>query len=166
MENESKEDKKQRKALDSLLSECRMVLPGIQALFGFQLISIFSQGFETRLHPEERIFHLVALVLVACAVALVMAPAACHRQAGSLDVSERLLRLASGLLLASMVPLGFATCIELYIVARVILGERILPILIASFMVGALATLWYVVPHIHARRGRTIRSREAEPARP
>ena len=37
------------KAAEHLLGECRMVLPGIQALLGFQLISFFSPGFDRKL---------------------------------------------------------------------------------------------------------------------
>jgi hypothetical protein len=37
-----------------LLDECRMVLPGIQALFGFQLIAVFNQRFEQDLSAFER----------------------------------------------------------------------------------------------------------------
>lgn len=36
-------------ALQQTLDEARMVLPGVQALFGFQLIAVFSDGFERRL---------------------------------------------------------------------------------------------------------------------
>ena len=36
-------------AAQYLLEECRMVLPGIQALFGFQLIAVFSPGFAQKL---------------------------------------------------------------------------------------------------------------------
>ena len=32
-----------------LLDECRMVLPGIQALFGFQLVAVFNRTFWERL---------------------------------------------------------------------------------------------------------------------
>jgi len=57
------------------IEEARMVLPGIQALFGFQLIAVFN----TRFHDFgslEQILHLVALLLVAFAIALIMTPAA------------------------------------------------------------------------------------------
>jgi hypothetical protein len=37
------------KAAQLLLEECRMVLPGIQALFGFQLIAVFNARFAERL---------------------------------------------------------------------------------------------------------------------
>ena len=57
-----------------------MVLPGVQALFGFQLIAVFNTGFAEKLsHGEQRV-HLLALALVAMAGALIMTPAAYHRQ--------------------------------------------------------------------------------------
>ena len=50
-------------AVSHLLEECRMVLPGLQALFGFQLIAVFSAGFEVQLSPFEQRLHLLALGL-------------------------------------------------------------------------------------------------------
>jgi putative transcriptional regulator len=67
-------------AATHILEECRMVLPGIQALFGFQLIAVFSQGFSEKLSEAQQQLHLAAIVLVVIAIALVMAPAAIHRQ--------------------------------------------------------------------------------------
>ena len=66
-----------------LLEECRMVLPGIQALFGFQLVSVFTDSFARNLSQPEKQLHLVALGIVAVAVALVMTPAAIHRRMGA-----------------------------------------------------------------------------------
>jgi hypothetical protein len=91
-----------------LLEECRMVFPGIQALFGFQLIAVFNEHFSSALDPSEQVVHLVAIALVAIAVALVMAPAAFHRQTGPDRVTEHFLRLSSRLLLWSMFPLALA----------------------------------------------------------
>ena len=64
-----------------------MVLPGVQALFGFQLIAVFSDGFTARLTRSEQGLHLLALTLVAVAGALVMTPAAYHRQTGPREAS-------------------------------------------------------------------------------
>ena len=41
------------KAAELLLGECRMVLPDIQALFGFQLIAVFNNSFSQMLTPAE-----------------------------------------------------------------------------------------------------------------
>lgn len=46
------------KSLTHVLEECRMVLPGIQALFGFQLIAVFNNDFHEVLHLPGRILHL------------------------------------------------------------------------------------------------------------
>ena len=59
-------------AVTHLLEECRMVLPGIQALFGFQLIAVFNQGFSEKLSVTEQRLHWLAFGLVAIAIALVM----------------------------------------------------------------------------------------------
>jgi hypothetical protein len=62
------------KATQYLLEECRMVLPGIQALFGFQLIAVFNESFTEKLSMTEQIVHLCAIGLVTLAIALVMTP--------------------------------------------------------------------------------------------
>ena len=72
-----------------------MVLPGIQALFGFQLIVVFSASFGERLSGGEQQLHLAATFLIAVAVALIMAPAAYHRQSGPREVTETFVRLST-----------------------------------------------------------------------
>jgi hypothetical protein len=42
------------KSLTHLLEECRMVLPGIQALFGFQLVAVFNTPFKQLLDDREQ----------------------------------------------------------------------------------------------------------------
>src|SRR5262249_57038708 len=81
-----------------MLEECRMVLPGIQALFGFQLIAVFNSAFWSRLDHFEQLLHYVAIGLVALSVALVMTPAAYHRQAGALAASRPFLTISTKLL--------------------------------------------------------------------
>src|SRR5438270_3471549 len=77
------------KVASFLLDECRMVLPGIQALFGFQLVAVFNNAFWEKLSSGDRIVHLAAIALIIVAVALVMTPAAYHRQAEQHSVSEQ-----------------------------------------------------------------------------
>src|SRR3954467_545481 len=87
-----------------VIEEARMVLPGIQALFGFQLIAVFNNAFE-KLTGPERVFHYIALALVAVAVAIIMTPAAYHRLAEQGTISEFFVKLASVLIAIAMVPL-------------------------------------------------------------
>ncbi len=134
--DESKRRKGLSKALTHVLEECRMVLPGIQALFGFQLIAVFSPGFADALGEPGQLLHLVSIALVALSIALVMTPAAYHRQCLPDGVSESFILLASKLLLLSMVPLLVATSIELSLIAFVVLG-RIVPATVLGVALGA-----------------------------
>src|SRR4029450_10869031 len=90
-------------AIQQALDEARMVLPGIQALFGFQLIAVFSDGFAQGLDGVEKSLHVAALALVSVAVALIMTPAAYHRQAHPRRVDERFLKLTSNFVTAAMI---------------------------------------------------------------
>ena len=137
-------------AASHLLEECRTVVPGMQALFGFQLIAVFSASFRELLSPAERQLHLVAIVLVVIAIVLVMAPAALHRQAEPLAVSRRFLTISSHLLMASMAPLTLGLCLDVYVVARVIAGGRAAGI-IAVALLGVFIAFWHVLPRVVRR---------------
>ena len=52
-------------ALGSVLDEARMILPGTQTLFGFQLIVVFDSRFQDHLSLREQYLHLAAIGLVA-----------------------------------------------------------------------------------------------------
>src|SRR5256885_141957 len=75
--------------------------------------------------PQARDGHrqvlFAAIILVAIAVALVMTPAAIHRQTQQRAVSERFLWLSSTLVLASMFPLALGLCLDVYLIGRLIL---------------------------------------------
>jgi Family of unknown function (DUF6328) len=69
------------------IEEAPMVLPGIQALFGFQLIAVFNERFK-ELTKDEQLIHFSATVLVTIAIAPIMASAACHRFAEQTTISK------------------------------------------------------------------------------
>lgn len=149
-DEEQKRRKGLSKALTHVLEECRMVLPGIQALFGFQLIAVFNPRFDL-LGQGGQVLHLVAIVLVALAIALVMTPAAYHRQRLPEGVSEEFVLLASRLLLLSMIPLGLATALEVYLVASVVLSANGPALAIGGALAGTFAALWLGLPRWHGR---------------
>jgi hypothetical protein len=139
-------------AVTHLLEECRMVLPGVQALFGFQLVAVFSAGFEVQLSPFEQRLHLLALALVAMAGALVMAPAAYHRQTRPREVSGHFLALGGRLLLGSMIPLLAGIGIDFYLIARVIMESRAIAALLAILLMGFFASFWFLLPRMRRDR--------------
>ena len=148
MNPEQKETLPLPEAVTHLLEECRMVLPGLQALLGFQFIAVFNAGFDAKLTPTEQGLHLLALGLVALAGALVMAPAAYHRHTGPREVSEGFLTLASRLLLWAMIPLMLGIGIDFYIIACVILAHRWLSVLLTLVLVSVFVYLWFLLPRL------------------
>ena len=133
-----------------MLEECRMVLPGIQALFGFQLIAVFNSTFWARLDRVEQVIHFVALGLVACSVALVMTPAAYHRQAEPMAISKRFLAISTRLLFWSMYPLMSAILLDFYLIGSLILDSRLVSVLLTLVLGGVFFTLWVFLPRIRA----------------
>ena len=138
-------------AATHVLEECRTVVPGMQALFGFQLIAVFNNAFNS-LSASERIVHLIALVLVTIAIVLVMAPAAVHRQMDTRSMSSRFITVASRLLMASMVPLAIGICLDVYLVSRVIVGSERIAALIAIPLLCVFTAFWLVLPRVIRKR--------------
>jgi hypothetical protein len=135
-----------RDALQQTLDEARMVLPGVQALFGFQLIAVFSDVFERRLDATEQSLHLVAIVLVTIAIAIVMTPAAYHRQVEPRLATVSFLVLASHLVSVAMLPLAAGLSIDVYLIARVITDAPTLGATIGGVVFLLFVALWFVFP--------------------
>jgi len=127
--SDEREELSLSKAAQYLLEEARMVLPGIQALFGFQLIAVFNASFGEKLANNEQRMHLLAIALVMIAIALVMSPAAYHRQTNPKEITEAFIRISTSLLLWSMWPLAVSICLEVYLVGRIILHNSVVAVL-------------------------------------
>ena len=134
-----------------LLEECRMVLPGIQALLGFQLVAVFSSEFDKKLDVADQRIHLVATFLVALAVVLVMTPAAYSRQAHPREVTEGFIRASTRLLLVGMFPLAIGTCLEFYLIAHAILRSQLSAVL-AAVLFAVFVLFWIILPRSKALR--------------
>jgi len=133
------------------LEEARMVLPGIQALFGFQLVAVVSQRFGEIFDTFQQGLHLGALVLTAVSFALAMTPAAYHRQFGTDRVSAKLLRVASVFIGAAMVPLMIAVSIDIALLTYAISQENKIATMLGAASFLTFGGLWIVFPQL-ARR--------------
>ncbi|HEU5406795.1 MAG TPA: DUF6328 family protein [Nitrospira sp.] len=133
-------------AASQLLEECRMVLPGIQALFGFQLIAVFNAKFW-ELCPTDRLVHLLAIGLVAIAIALVMTPAAYHRLAFQNAVSRSFIEISSRLLLGSMFPLMLGICLDFYLISTMILSNAWWGLGLSLALLSIFGSLWFGLPY-------------------
>ena len=140
--------------------EARMVLPGVQAILGFQLIAVFNQRFQ-ELSEGRQILHLAAFVLLAAAMGLIMAPAAYHRQAERGCITRRFVTLASFLLTVALAPLVLGVAIDAYLLTWLVVGRELPSLCVAGGLLSLLAGLWFLLPQT-AKRAREARSSVAE----
>jgi hypothetical protein len=139
--------------IEQLLTEARVVLPGAQALFGFQLAIVLTRAFE-QLPKASIIVHAASLFLLAIAVMMLMAPAPYHRIVYAGEDTEDMYRVSSTLVTGATVPLGLGLAGDVFVVIAKISGS----FAIGSFTGGVafvfLIGLWYLYPIIVARRGK------------
>src|SRR5204863_6580396 len=103
--------------IDRALTEARMVLPGAQALLGFQLATMFMDKFDALPDSSKKI-HIISLGLMALTMVVLMAPAAYHRIVEQGEDTQRFYEVAGRLLLAAMVVLPLGICGDVFIVFR------------------------------------------------
>ncbi|MGZ3723639.1 MAG: DUF6328 family protein [Bdellovibrionales bacterium] len=136
--------------VNTVEQEARMVLPGIQALFGFQMIAVFNQGFKIELNENEQIVHLVALLFVAISAILVITPAAYHRQARH-QISTHFLQLSSNFLAWALAPLAIGSCLDIYLIARVIVHSHTIACAVTFLIFLVYLWAWFILPRLHGR---------------
>jgi hypothetical protein len=83
---------------------------------------------------------------MALAMGLVMTPAAYHRQVERGRVSRRFVDMSSTLLMLAMLPLIAGVCLDAYLIARLILKDQDLAMIVAAGTALLLAGLWYGLP--------------------
>ena len=166
----STQDKPQdvEQQLAQTMTEIHSVVPGVFALFGFQLIAAFNDIFKKEFGPAEKGLYIAALVLLAGSAALLMAPAAYHRQVRPHSVSDAFANLISRLLAVAMLPLAGVFPIDAYLVTRVV-SHRTWPALVVALLLASLfATAWFVLPrrrkHYKQRRHEELRQQGHAPA--
>jgi hypothetical protein len=142
LENDAPKPASLQEKLDHALTEARMVLPGAQALLGFQFITMLSESFS-RLPRTLQNLHLASLALMALSAALLMAPAAFHRIAEGGEYTERAYRFAGTLVLAAMVPLALGLCGDFYIVTWKISGSQPLALGLTGAGLAVFFGLWF-----------------------
>lgn len=133
------------KIAQATVEEARMVLPGIQALFGFQLIAAFNQRFSD-LSEVHQDLHFAALILVALSAALIMTPAAYHRMAERYRNSDHFVQLASRLIAAAMLPLMLAISADVYLLGVMITESVVVSAILGLVMLIVFAGLWFAFP--------------------
>jgi len=131
--------------LSHVLEELRVVLPGTQALLGFQFVAVFSNGFDA-LPQWQKDVHFASLLFVTLSGLLLMTPAAYHRIVNEGGDTEAMHMFATRLLMMAMAALAVGLSLDLVVVAEVILDSVIAAIATASIAIMLFATAWFVLP--------------------
>src|SRR5579864_1462798 len=130
--------------IKQVLTEARVVLPGAQALLGFQLAAVLTDAFG-KLPKQSQYVHLASLLLLAASIVFLMAPAAFHRIVERGEDTERLHRFSSAMVLAALVPLALGIAGDFYVVANKVLDAQGTAVLLAGASLVFFFTLWFGV---------------------
>jgi hypothetical protein len=127
-----------------VLTEARVVLPGVQALLGFQFAAMLMDGFA-KLPRMLQYVHLASLALIAASIVFLISPAAFHRIVEGGEDSERMHRFSSAMVVTAMVPLALGISGDFYVVASKVLRSEVLALALAGASLVFFYGLWFGV---------------------
>lgn len=125
-----------------VLTEARVVLPGAQALFGFQLLAVLTESFD-RLPVSARYVHLASLGLIALTIVLLMTPAAYHRIVEQGEETEHFHRFASRMVVAALAPLALGLAGGVYVVVQKVTESPLVSVVAALVILALFWELWF-----------------------
>jgi hypothetical protein len=131
--------------IEHVLTETRVVLPGVQALLGFQLTIMLSETFD-QLPAWSKYAHLSSLALIAISIILLMTPAAYHRIVERGENTEGFHSFASQMLLTAVIPLALGICGDFFVVVYRMTQSAFFAIMAASTLLAVFYGLWFALP--------------------
>jgi uncharacterized protein DUF6328 len=131
--------------VDQLLTEARVIIPGAQALLGFQLTVTLTRAFQD-LPSEAKVSHAAALCCIALAVIFLMAPASLHRISFSGQDHPDFLKIGSFFVVAAPLPLALGIALDTYVAAERALQSEGAAFILAFIEILVLLGVWYVYP--------------------
>lgn len=136
--------------LGELLEEIRVILPGVEILFGFLIILPFQ--FRDQITGLERGLYLGAFLSVSAGLALLVAPTLEHRLRFRDMDKERWLFRASRQTVAGTALVALGIGLTVYLVVETLLGG-VLAGAIAAANAAWFAWLWFGAPLARRTRG-------------
>src|SRR3954454_3195176 len=141
----AREDEDEGERLDrelmELLNELRVVMPGVQLLFGFLLTVPFQQRFS-QVDDFQRIVYYVTLILTAASAAFLMAPSAFHRLTFREGQKPYLIALGTRQTIVGMALLALAMNGALLLLTDILFDTT--TVVVTVTLTGALFTwLWF-----------------------
>jgi hypothetical protein len=136
------QDPKLSDKVKEVLVETRIVLPGAQALLGFQFIIMLMRGFDVMPAPLKYI-HFASLAAIALSTILLIMPAAYHRIVYGGEDRNEFVVLAGRLLLAAMVFLALGVSGDFLVVSHRVTNSMGVSIVAGVLMLALFYGLWF-----------------------
>lgn len=144
--------------IEQVLTEARVIIPGAQALLGFQFIAILTNSFH-ELPAVMRYVHVAALCAVAIAAMLLMKPAAVHRIAFQGENDEAFFRIGSCLIIAATCPLALGIAADVAVVFYIVTRDASVALGAGVAALCLLLGVWLIYPmwrRTHRRLQRSL----------
>jgi hypothetical protein len=153
---EARADEDEAEKLDreliELLNELRVVMPGVQVLFGFLLTVPFQQRFAD-VDDFQRIVYFATLLLTAASAAFLMGPSAFHRMTFREGQKPYLVALGTRQTIAGMALLALAMNGVLLLLTDVLFHTLTVAIVVAV-MSALFGWLWFGLAWRRKRSGK------------
>jgi hypothetical protein len=150
MEKQQTEQEKLDAEMRNIIEEARVILPGVQALFGFQTIAVFNDRFGD-LESFAKICHVVGLAMVVITIAMIMTPAIYYRACMG-QVTPHMASVSSKLIHRGVLPLATGLSLEMFTVLYVVSESLWLSVCAAVVTLLLFMSLWYLLPALGRKR--------------
>jgi hypothetical protein len=131
--------------IEQMLTEARVIIPGAQALLGFQLIAVLTKAFN-ELPPAFKYVHCIALSAVTLSVILLMTPAALHRIGFRGEDDPAFFAIGSRFVVAGSVPLAVGIAADVAVVFYKAIGNESVALASGLASLLVLLGLWLGYP--------------------
>ena len=144
MENQDSVHKKNDQEMRNIIEEARVILPGLQAVFGFQTIAVFNDRFND-LETYAQVCHLLGLVLLIVAMAMLMTPAVYYRAQHGVATAQ-MVKVSRKNIRGALMPLASGLSLDMMTVMSLATDKPALSIGVAVATLILFVGLWYLVP--------------------
>jgi predicted lysophospholipase L1 biosynthesis ABC-type transport system permease subunit len=155
--------------VSTTLREGRMILPGVQTLFGFQLAVVFTDTFQKTTSFFDQAVHIASLCVVAMTIATLILPAAYHRRVMPGVVSRRFTCFATRCLKLSLAFMTVGMGLNFYLVTDIVFHRTPWSIVAAALASAFFVAMWFGLPswaaaHRTPREEAAVREGASSPA--
>lgn len=144
MEKQKTELQKLDDEMRKIIEEARVIIPGVQALFGFQTIVVFNERFAS-LELFAKTCHTLGLGMVMISIAMLMTPPVYYRACAGCPTGH-MVRISSKMIRGCLVPLALGLSLDMFTVLFVVSNSLWLSSSAALVTLLLFAGLWYVLP--------------------